>query len=289
MYIYDMKGGTLMSTANREYKDSVFRKYFSDEEKLRSLYSALTGTPCEEIKQIDIKTLKNIMFGNGKNDLAFLVNHMIVVISEHMSSFSYNLPTRMLRYYTSLLDTLIEVNKLFNRSLVRIPAPEFYILYNGVEKRPREISMKLSDAFLSLPDKDCTIELKVKLININADSGHELLEKCSYIKEYALFVAKVREYTDTGLALEDAMKNTIEYCKSHGIMVDFLQEHGMEVQKMKLGITMEELEQVWKEEAFEDGRRDAILETARNFKNLGFPTDSIVKGTGLTPEEIEAL
>ena len=286
-----------MTSANKKYKDSVFRKYFSDEKKLRSLYSALTDTPCDKIKQIDIKTLENIMFGDVKNDLAFVVNHMVIVISEHMGSFSYNLPTRMLRYYTSLLDTIIEVKKLFSRSLVKIPAPEFYILYNGVEKQPKERTMKLSDAFLGTPDKGCTLELKVKLININLDSNHELLEKCPYIKEYSLFIAKVREYIDGGMALEEAMKNAIEYCKSHGIMVDFLQEHEMEVQKMKLGITLEELEEIRKEEAYEDGRRDGIkegiregvLETARNFKKLGFSTDSIAKGTGLMLEEIEKL
>lgn len=286
-----------MTKVNRKYKDTVFRKYFSDEKKLRSLYSALTGMPCDGIKQIDIKTLENIMFGDIKNDLAFLVNYMIIVISEHMGSFSYNLPTRMLRYYVSVLSTLIEVDKLFGRALVKIPAPEFYILYNGVEKQPRELSMKLSDAFLDIPDENCSIELKVKLININADSGHELLEKCSYIKEYSLFIGRVREYMAADLTREDAMKNAIEYCKNHGIMVDFLQEHGMEVQKMKLGITMEELEKIRKEEAYEDGLKDGhsagfkegIKETARNFKNLGIPIDALIKGTGLSPEEIEKL
>ncbi len=217
--------------ANRKYKDSIFRKYFSDEKKLRSLYSALTGIPCDEIKYIEIKTLENIMFGDVKNDLAFLVDHMVIVISEHMGSFSYNLPTRMLRYYTSLLDALIEVDKLFNRSMIKIPAPEFYILYNGIEKQPKEISMKLSDAFLSAPNGNYSIELKVKFININTNSGHEILEKCTSLKQYSIFITKVREYIDDGLELECAMKNAIKYCKENTIMVDFCKNTGWKCRK----------------------------------------------------------
>ena len=275
--------------ANRKYKDSIFRKYFSDKERLRSLYSALAGISEDEIRHIDIKTLENILYGDVANDLAFLVNHAIIVISEHMGSFSYNLPARLLRYYVSVIETLIEVKKLFGRKMVKIPAPEFYILYNGKENLPREIPMKLSDAFPGAPDGECSLELRVKLININHDAGHELLEKCPYIKQYSFFVAKVRESIDRGAELEEAMKSAIEYCKKHGVMLEFLQEHGMEVQKMELGITFEELEEIRREEAYEDGRKEGIEEIARNLKSDGIPMDVIARNTGLSEEDVNAL
>ena len=179
-----------MTKANREYKDSMFRIYFSDEEKLRDLYSALTGKPCDEIETIDIKTLEKVMYGKVKNDLAFLANSQIIVIGEHMSSFSENMPARELRYYVEILDTIIDVKELFGRKMIGIPAPEFYVFYNGVERRSKEEIHKLSDAFLTTPDGQCSMELKVRIININYDAGHELLEKCRCIREYAHFVQR---------------------------------------------------------------------------------------------------
>ena len=39
----------------------------------------------------------------------------------------------------------------------------------------------------------------------------------------------------------------------------------------------------------EDEKRELALEMARNFKNLGISIGDISKGTGLSPQEIEAL
>ena len=38
-----------------------------------------------------------------------------------------------------------------------------------------------------------------------------------------------------------------------------------------------------------EGRAEGITEVARNLKNMKMPVADIVKATGLTPEEIEAL
>ena len=42
-------------------------------------------------------------------------------------------------------------------------------------------------------------------------------------------------------------------------------------------------------EGEEKGRAEGITEVARNLKNMKMPVADIVKATGLTPEEIEAL
>ena len=44
-----------------------------------------------------------------------------------------------------------------------------------------------------------------------------------------------------------------------------------------------------REEGREEGRAEAYLAVARNMKQLETPIDIIVKATGLTPEEIDAL
>ena len=42
-------------------------------------------------------------------------------------------------------------------------------------------------------------------------------------------------------------------------------------------------------QGFADGSRQKALETAKNFKRLGFDVAKIAEGTGLSVEEIEAL
>ena len=38
-----------------------------------------------------------------------------------------------------------------------------------------------------------------------------------------------------------------------------------------------------------EGRQEVLIETARKFKEMGFTTEMIAKGTGLSKEEIEKL
>ena len=46
-------------TANRKYKDTVFRMLFSDRKNLLSLYNAINGTAYENADDLEIVTLEN--------------------------------------------------------------------------------------------------------------------------------------------------------------------------------------------------------------------------------------
>ena len=48
--------------ANRKYKDTVFRKLFSDRKELLSLYNALSGRECDNPDEISIVTLDNALY-----------------------------------------------------------------------------------------------------------------------------------------------------------------------------------------------------------------------------------
>ncbi len=58
---------------------------------------------------------------------------------------------------------------------------------------------------------------------------------------------------------------------------------------MKLGITMEELEKIRKEEAYEDGRNAGLMEAARNLREDGISIEIIARNTGLSEDEIRVL
>ena len=51
--------------AKRNYKDSVFCRLFSDEDKLRELYSALSGKEYTKETKVEIVTLENSIFRLG--------------------------------------------------------------------------------------------------------------------------------------------------------------------------------------------------------------------------------
>jgi len=42
------------------------------------------------------------------------------------------------------------MNKMFDRKLIKIPRPEFIVLYNGENPYPEKKTLRLSDAFMDV-------------------------------------------------------------------------------------------------------------------------------------------
>ena len=49
-------------TANRNYKDTVFRMLFSDRKNLLSLYNAISGAHYDNPEMLEIVTLENAIY-----------------------------------------------------------------------------------------------------------------------------------------------------------------------------------------------------------------------------------
>ena len=62
--------------------------------------------------------------------------------------------------------------------------------------------MRLSEAFAN---ENSNLELKVKVYNINAGSNRGLIENCQYLRNYAIFVERVKSNQQRGLNLSDAI------------------------------------------------------------------------------------
>lgn len=139
----------------------------------------------------------------------------------------------------------------YRDALVRIPTPEFYTFYNGVKEYPLERELFLSDAFLDPTDKN-PLELTVKVININFQKAHDILDKCEVLKEYSQFVDTVRKYAKE----EDSIRKAIYECMEQGILTDYLKRKGSEVMNMLIAeYSYEEDMQVKQEEALRIGER----------------------------------
>ena len=281
--------------ANREHKDSVFRLLFSKPEILRELYSAIEGVELPPDVPIDINTISGVLVKGIRNDISFIIDKRLVLLTEHQSSINPNMPLRIFRYFEKVLNKIVDYEKIFNKQLIKIPKPKFIVLYNGKEPYPEHGTMRFSDAFmdtegLTVEEDEASLELTVQVYNINHGQNKEIQQKCDTLNEYGLFIDKIREYEKTGLTLEESVKGAVIYCIENNILKDFLREHGSEVVSMMVEeYTTEDFLEAMMEEAREEGREENSKQTARNLKNMGLTIEQIIQGTGLSTETIQSL
>ena len=289
------------SSKYKKYKDSVFCMLFSDRDKLRELYNAISGSSYSEETPMSINTLQDVLGIGLRNDISFTIGDKAIILLEHQSTIGPNMPVRLLFYITALYEKMIPRKELYGERKLVLPNPEFYMFYNGKSPFPEQTTLKLSQSFKKENGAAKTyLELEVKAYNINAGHNKTLMEKSRDLGEFAQFVEVVRE-KQFGLAgkkeLEEAFRLAIMYCIEHNILREFLETHGEEVMKSLLNITREEYiairlesaQEIGYEKGLAKGREEEKLETARKFKTMGLSLTQISEATGLSIEELEKL
>ena len=211
--------------AKRTYKDSLFRNIFNDKRRLQRIYKALTGKliPLSDIK---ITTLRGTFFEDIKNDISFMAGNQHIILMEHQSTLSENMPLRMLWYIAKLYRQQVNPDAPYKKTRIPLPAPHFYMFYNGKDDAPEKWTMRLSDAF---EENENTLELVVTVFNINYAKNSELLQKCHDLKCYSIFVDQVRTEVAAGKTLHQAIASAIKYCKEHGLLADYFAKKEQEV------------------------------------------------------------
>lgn len=218
-------------TANRKYKDTVFRMLFSDKVNLLSLYNAVNDSNYTDPHQLEIVTLENAVYMGMKNDLSFLIDTSLFLY-EHQSTYNPNMPLRDLFYISSEYQKLVDKKTLYSSQLQKIPAPNFIVFYNGTERQEDSWVNYLSEAFETSPDAP-NLELKVITLNINEGHNPKLMEQCQTLREYAQYVAKVRSYT-ARMPLNVAVTHAVNDCIREGILEEFLRKNRSEVIAMSI-------------------------------------------------------
>lgn len=133
--------------------------------------------------------------------------------------------------YTDVDD--IEITTLiYVSSLQKIPTPRYYVFYNGTEKQPDVVKLKLSDAF-QVPDDSGEFEWTATMLNINYGHNRELLEQCQPLYEYAHFIKLVREYSEA-MELKKAIDKAVEKAREWKCIGTFLYQCKSEVSVMLL-------------------------------------------------------
>ncbi len=285
-----------MGKENREYKDSVFVDlFYSDEsapKNLLSLYNALQDTDLQDESLIRKVKIDDVLYKNFKNDISFEVDGRVIIFGEHQSTVNLNMPLRCLLYTGRAYEQLVDEDARYRTTLVKIPAPEFYTFYNGKAEYPQEEELYLSSAFLEKPVEN-GLELKVKVININSDKAHKILDKCNVLREYSLFIDVVRKYAKE----EATLKKAIRECIEKGILSDYLKRKGSEVENMLIAeYSYEKDIQVKQQEArragHQEGRQEGILLSARIFQELqrdsSVSNSQIAARLGCALQEVES-
>ena len=195
------------------------------------LYNVLNGTSYGDTDNMEICTLENAIYMGVKNDVSFLFDSEMSLY-EHQSTFNPNMPLRDLFYMSRQLEKYVVGRTLYSSKMVKIPVPRFMIFYNGTEEQPESRVMKLSDAFeknVLSPE----LELKVTMLNINLGKNRELMEKCKTLREYCLFVERVRRYAKE-MTIEEAVDQAVTECIRENILADFLSAQRAEVVAMSI-------------------------------------------------------
>jgi len=94
--------------ANRNFKDTVFTRLFSEDAALLELYNALSGGNYGANTAIKISTLEDVLFMDLLNDISFVIDDKVVVLIEHQSSISENLPLRLLLYLARVYEKIVD-------------------------------------------------------------------------------------------------------------------------------------------------------------------------------------
>ena len=318
-----MKKGTQVSekipTANRQYKDTVFRMLFSEKENLLSLYNAVTGNAYQNADDLKIVTLENAIYMGMKNDLAFMLETNIYLY-EHQSTLNPNIPLRDLIYIGIEYQQYVDDKSLYSSRLQKIPAPKFMVFYNGTDAVDDRVELRLSNAYEHLAGEP-DLELKVLMLNVNEGHNKELMEQCQTLKEYAIYVARVRKYTSE-MNLNDAVARAIDECIKEGILVEFLRKNRSEVKMVSIleydkeweekklrkaeyeagrsegieigkseGIEIGKTEgiEIGKSKGIEIGRDKAMAEFVCNMIKYGFSIEKIAEVTGKKAEQIQTI
>ena len=280
-----LKGNT--ATANRKYKDTVFRMLFSDRKNLLSLYNAINETSYTDAAQLEIVTLENAIYMGMKNDLAFIINTNLFLY-EHQSTYNPNMPLRDLFYISSEYQKMVDWKSLYTSTRLRIPTPNFIVFYNGTEKKEDRWVDYLSESYENMSGEP-NLELKVITLNINVGHNKKLMEECRTLREYAQYVDKVRRYSNE-MELNTAVERAVSESIQEGILKEFLQKNRAEVVAMSIfEYNEEEEKRKLRKAEYEAGMAEGVMKTKKetaillalrliyeeNMENLGLEQDAI--------------
>lgn len=250
-----MKTDAILS---RNYKDSFFRFLFGNNDRKAftlQLYNSVNDSDYTDTSLIEFNTMEGVVFAAIRNDVSFYLLDEVSVY-EHQSTFSPNIPLRMLQYVSALYAGYIAVNKLnkYSSRQIKLPIPRLVVFYNGTQDVEDDIELKLMSAFPEGRERASDINVTVRLLNVNFGHNPELMKRCKPLYEYSWFVDRIRTGINSGMTQPEAVDETIEEMPDDFVIRPTLIRHRAEVESMYIiGDTEEQKLEMFIEEAKQEG------------------------------------
>ena len=300
---------------NRNHKDSLFIDLFCKDKEGKqnfiSLYNALHNTNLDlattTVQEVNIE---NVLYMALSNDIAMLVDNRLVVLVEHQSTINENMPLRLLEYVSRIYEQLVPSEDRYEKKMIKIPYPEFFVFYNGTEDYPVETELRLSDAFIfpeekyNVQNNKFSVEITVKIVNINTDKNNPILKQCKKLEEYSLLIDYIRESKKENpkAPLEQAINKALQ----NGVLSEYLKRKSTEVRNMLIAEYSYETDiKVQRREAYREGLAEGIeqgieqgfeqgaeqkaIETAKNMIHKNISLETIAECTDLPLEKVIQL
>ncbi|MBR4151822.1 MAG: Rpn family recombination-promoting nuclease/putative transposase [Selenomonadaceae bacterium] len=258
-----------MDSSKKIYRDSLFRDYFRDKENFVQLCNVVTGLNLKA-EQLSENNVDDILFSNLRNDVSFSAGENCFVFFEHQSTRNFNMPLRMLFYLSLLYRGSIKEDLIYRTRIIKLPAPKFFVFYNGKEPCPEESTLKLSDAFSMTGD----VELTVKVYNINYNKNFNLIRECRSVHDYSCFIDRVAFNLKIGMSRDEAIISAMKWCIENDVMRNYLSAHMKEVFFMvNLIWNEEDAKRSYIAQGREEGLAEGLAEgeritTLKNIRNL---------------------
>ena len=263
-----------------QYRDRLFRYLFK--RAPLELYNAISDAPY--LKKADIEIID--MQANLENifsDLIFKIDERFIVICEHQSVLNRNMPLRMFAYLAEYYQGYVNKKDIHKAKIIPLPTPRFFMLYNGDKELETNV-LRLSDAFA---DKElASVEIEVKVIDINHEKGHEALRKSATLDGYSFLIAEIKKRLAVGMSQDKAIGEAILFCIEQGKIADFLRKNLERVAKM---ITFDATIEGREEARIEEARENKTIEIALEMLKEGLSINLISKCLKMSVNQIEAL
>lgn len=275
----------LRKTTNRTYKARLFEMIYSQKKELLELYNAVNGTNYSDPEKLEINTLKNAIYMSMHNDVSFIIDTRLMLY-EHQSTYSPNLPIRFLMYVADLYSDITKDANLYGNKIIKIPTPRFLIFFNGVEEQPDEKILKLSASY-TIPEEQPSLELTATMLNINRGHNQQLMSACKTLCDYAEYTARVREYAEK-MSTEEAVERAITECIGEGILSEFFGKYRAEAKKVSIYEYDEEKHMRQEREASREEGIKVSIEICQEFGMTYKDTvTKLIEKFSLVPEKVE--
>ena len=291
----------ILKEIETKYKDKLFRMIFGKEDERSrrwrlELYNALSGKNHTNPDDIKLTTIENVLYITMKNDLSFLVDSQMS-LCEQQSTYNPNMPLRGLFYFSQLYQlhiTKIEKD-LYGTTLIKIPAPRYFVFYNGPKTHHKDdvTKLRLSDAFENFEEHG-DFEWTATVININADYNKTLQKNCKPLYHYISYVDRIKQNLARDMEKQDAINEAVDWACAQDLLDGFFRENKAMIAAVSLTEFDQELyDKCRREEGFNEGKetgaKQKAIEDATNAIKLGLSDEQIIAITGLSLEKLSEL